>query len=196
MSLISLSIAASKSIHVVTNGNISFFSLTESYSRSIPSPRSELVSLRRTQVTDDSEDVGKGSPLHCGPSLPPCRPWHGPILWLTHPHPLFTARVRLPMVPRAAPAGQCALGVSSASSASPPAHRVDSRTDTRRSSCAHVIRCPLLPEWTPAASPLDGLLSPLGTRRRDGGPFPGQTASGPHSLQHPCCFSPASGRSF
>lgn len=36
MSLISLSIAASKSIHVVTNGNISFFSLTESYSRSYP----------------------------------------------------------------------------------------------------------------------------------------------------------------
>lgn len=35
MSLISLSIAASKSIHMVANGNISF-SLTESYSRSYP----------------------------------------------------------------------------------------------------------------------------------------------------------------
>ena len=79
------------------------------------------------------------------------------------------------------------------SSASPPAHRVDPRTDTRRSSCAHVIRCPLLPGWTPAASPLDGPLSPLGTRRRDGGlgPF-----SSPHSLQHPCCCSPASGSSL
>ena len=65
-------------------------------------------------------------------------------------------------------------------------------------SCAHVTRCPLLPEWTPAASPLDSPLPPLGTRSRDRGlgPFPGQTASSPHGLQHTCCCSPTSGSSF
>lgn len=114
--------------------------------------------------------------------LPPSRPWHGPILWLTDPHPLFTARSVAAHGPvhctgRAVPWRASPLH----SSASPPAHRVDPRTDTPRSklhsrhpmpSSVRVTPCSLNSEWPtlPAWDQEEG--------RGPGGSFPGQTASG------------------
>lgn len=52
-------------------------------------------------------------------------------------------------------------------------------------SCTPVTRCPLLSEWTPAASTLNGPLSPHGTRKRDGGLGPFSRADSERSLQPP-----------
>ena len=136
---------------------------------------------------------GEGSPLRCVPSLLPGRPRRGPVLWLTDPHPLLTARGPVGCTGRAVLPEHL---LCTAQWALQPTGWTQGLTHAG-ASCAHVTRCPLLPEWTPAASPLDSPLSPLGTRSRDGGlgPFPGQTASSPHGLQHTCC-SPASGSSF
>lgn len=120
------------------------------------------------------------------PSLPPSRPWHGPILWLTDPHPLFTARVWLPMVLCTAPAGPCALRASSAQLSEPSSPQGGSGGLTHPgASCTPVTRCSSSVRVTPAASTLNGPLSRMGPGRGTGawGLFPGQTAQ--RSLQPP-----------